>query len=107
MMLSKSTMIKIAVGVVAVLLIFCVLTMSKSKAKNIVTSMPLITTMPMQSDKFAAWEPEDDDEEDYADYVPSDGQEEQMYVDSPIAEQYVDAADVYATPNASGQLLDQ
>ena len=96
-MLSQSTLVKIAVGIVAVLLIFCLIKMKKCKHRQY-NMPPVVTAIPVPPEKFAPYEPEEDDEEDYADYVPPEEQ-------APVVEDYVDASDVYAAPDSSTHLL--
>ena len=100
---SQSTWMKVAVGVAAVILVWCLLNMRKCGHRKSYHSMPIMTSAPMLvPEKFAPYEPEDDGdddgEEEYADYMPAEEEKN--------AEQYVDAADVYSHPDFSSELLD-
>lgn len=102
MMPSRSTWIKIAVGVAVVTLLYCMISMNRCDCKKKMgysqAKTPFVTTVPiMRPEKFAEYEPEEEEEEEYySDYIPA--QEER--------EEYVDAADVYSTPEFRSELLE-
>lgn len=106
-MFPKSTLAKIAIGVVAVVVVFCLVQMMSSKNRaSYPEPIPIVTQVPIAAEKFAEYDPDDEGDdallEEYADYVPAGAE----YAAVPVTEEYVDAADVYASPDASGQLLD-
>lgn len=125
MAFNQKTWTKIAVGVAAVIIIFCVLKMSSCNCKKAAvppkangipvtlrsasfdpqeTSAPMVmTAVPLRRpEKFAPYEPDEDDEEEeqefYADYIPAETDSEQR-------EMYVDASDVYSPPEYRSELL--
>ena len=92
---------KIAVGVAVVVLIYCLISMNKCQCRQgKSTAIPMVTAIPMKRpEKFAPYEPEDEEEDDteyYSDYVPAQHERED----------YVDAADVYSTPEFRSELLE-
>lgn len=101
---TRSTWMKIAVGVAVVTLIYCLISMNKCKCnRGGMTKVPVVTAIPItRPEKFAPYEPqdeiemEDDMEEYYSDYIPA--QQER--------EDYVDAADIYSTPEFRSELLE-
>ena len=120
MMLSRSAWTKVAVGVAAVVIVYCMLQMVKCNCKSghsasaaygklklrpqMPTAIPVVTAVPLpRPEKFAPYEPEEDEaEEYYADYVPPED-----YTDYPdTRETYVDAGDVYSPPEYQSTLLE-
>jgi hypothetical protein len=105
-MVSKSILIKVAVGIVAVVFVWCLFNVFVKKGGGSATPVPFIpvvTTIPTGPlpEKFAAYDPEDDGDdnllENYAEFIPAEVEEK---------ETYVDAGDVFASPDGSRQLLD-
>lgn len=102
-MLSRSTWTKIAIGVVAVVVLYLIVSRRGCNCKRPV--MPVVTAVPLrqlptqqpivQPELFAPYEPDEaEEEEPYADYVPDE------------REDYVDASDVYSSPEFKSELLD-
>jgi len=97
---TRSTWIKIAVGVAVVALLYWLISMNTCKCKDPRhnKAVPFVTTVPIRPEKFAdyAQEEEDEDEEYYSDYIPAEQERED----------YVDAADVYSAPEFRSELLE-
>lgn len=103
---SRSTWTKIAIGVAVVVVLFLIVSSRSCACKRSV--MPVVTAVPIrqsvattqqpivQPELFSPYEPEDGEEEEepYADYVPDE------------REDYVDAGDMYSTPEFKAELLD-
>lgn len=100
---SRNTWIKIAIGIAVVVLLYIIVSSRRCKCAR--TVMPVVTAVPLrqmptqqpiaQPELFAPYDPEEDNEEEpYADYVPDE------------REDYVDASDVYSSPEFKAELLD-
>ncbi len=102
-MLSRRTWTKIAIGIAVVVVLYLIVARRRCNCKRPV--MPVVTAVPLrqmptqqpiaQPELFAPYEPDDGEEEEpYADYVPDE------------REDYVDASDVYSSPEFKAELLD-
>lgn len=100
---SRSTWTKIAIGVVVVVVLYLIVSSRSCNCKR--SAMPVVTAVPLrqmttqqpiaQPELFAPYDPEEDNEEEpYADYVPDE------------REDYVDASDIYSSPEFKAELLD-
>lgn len=99
---SRATWMKIAAGVVAVILVYCLLNYNRRSGgggcrHQMPSAIPVVTAVPVRlPEKFAPYEPEEEEQEyeQYADYVPAQ------------REEYIDAADVYSPTQFKTELLD-
>lgn len=103
---SRSTWTKIAIGIAVVLILYLILSSRRCRCNMPKSMVPVVTAVPMRQvatsppmvnpELFAPYDPEDEPEEEepYADYVPEE------------REDYVDAADVYSSPEFKSELLD-
>ena len=107
-MLSRSTWTKIAVGTLAVILLYCLISSSRCNCNKKARKLPIVTAVPMmvRPEKFADYEPDEDPEEEYADYMP-DQEEEDMQEDyTDPNPDWVDAGNMYSSPEYKSELLD-